>query len=191
MTKRIKLFVLCVSASTLFTLSAIAQSSVPFTFNKVPQSNTAAPPLKRTVTNEATAAAAAAAVQITGKFNVTFRISLRTAVPSGDVVGCALTASAADVDPNTYTVSNEISEVAGTLATVTGTGASCVVQLPYSWYLTNASSDTVDLTYTLVIGSSTPGVSPIRVSSQFVPGAGSLKVPSNGVTTSFTVNAIL
>jgi hypothetical protein len=90
-------------------------------------------------------------------------------------------------------LTNEIFETASTKATVSGSTATCTVNLPYSWYLTMSSADTAALSYTLEIANaSAPLANPqSRYSSQFVPGAGAIKVPANGTTTTYTISATL
>lgn len=185
-----KISMLCVSASTLLALPALGQTSVSSRLNRVPQSSSANSQLKRTVTDEAAAAAAAAASQVAGKFSVRFTVHLATAVPSGSDVVCGLSASVTDINTTAGTINNEIEEQTSMPATVSGTSATCNVVLPYSWYLANASNDTVDLTYTLQIVNPTNGLYS-RYSTQFVPGAASMKVPANGVSTFLSVSATI
>jgi hypothetical protein len=138
-------------------------------------------------------AAAAAIVPTTGKLVVAFTIKLVTPLPTGGTLFCIVIAAVSDVNPTTFTLNNEISEEATTKATVSGGTATCTVTIPYSWNLTNTAKDTVDLQYDLEMAG--PVTSPVflaRTSSQFVvPGAGAIKVPANGATSSFKVAATI
>jgi hypothetical protein len=72
----------------------------------------------------------AAVSPITGTFSVTLHITLKTAVPSGDKVGCS-----ADVLADDTTTSGDTSytEEVSALATVSGSTATCVMTIPFSW----------------------------------------------------------
>ena len=137
-------------------------------------------------------AAAAAIIPTTGKLVVAFTIKLVTPVPTGGSLFCIVIAAVSDVS-TTFQLNNQISEEATTKATVSGGTATCTVTIPYSWNLTNAAKDTVDLQYDLEMAG--PVTSPgflTRTSSQFVvPGAGAIKVPANGATSSFKVAATI
>ena len=137
-------------------------------------------------------AAAAAIIPTTGKLVVAFTIKLVTPVPTGGSLFCIVIAAVSDVS-TTFQLNNQISEEATTKATVSGGTATCTVTIPYSWNLTNAAKDTVDLQYDLEMAGSvtSPGFL-TRTSSQFVvPGAGAIKVPANGATSSFKVAATI
>jgi len=137
-------------------------------------------------------AAAAAIIPTTGKLVVAFTIKLVTPVPTGGSLFCIVIAAVSDVS-TTFQLNNQISEEATTKATVSGGTATCTVTIPYSWNLTNAAKDTVDLQYDLdMAGSVTSPGFLTRTSSQFVvPGAGAIKVPANGATSSFKVAATI
>jgi len=109
-----------------------------------------------------------------------------------------LSAQVDDENKTTYTADNVIYDEASAVATVNGSTATCTVKLPYYWYLSNASTDTVSLTYTLEILGTTAanynvnyGESLIRYTTQYVPGAGSIPIPQNGVDTVFSVKGII
>jgi hypothetical protein len=67
---------------------------------------------------------------LTGTFSVTLHITLKTAVPSGDKVGCT-----ADVlaDDTTTTGNTSFTEEVSAIATVSGSTATCVMTIPFSW----------------------------------------------------------
>ncbi len=79
-------------------------------------------------------------VTITGKFVFNFTITLDSAVPSGDAVGCAAGAQTYDETRET-----DLDESGFAQATITGSTASCTVSLPYSWLMASPSEDTVRL----------------------------------------------
>ena len=182
----------CSSLAFAFALPAISQSVIPAAPGRLP-STIPTSPIKRTVNDETAAATAAASAPVTGTFVAKFTIKLATAVPSGDSVLCTLGAGLIDENHTTFTVNNEIEESKSMKATVSGSTATCTVSLPYSWYLSSPSTDTVSLNYQLSIVSSTAvnelGVA--RTSYQYVPGAGSIKVPSSGTTTTYTISATI
>ncbi len=80
--------------------------------------------------NNAVVPDAAAVSPLTGSFSVTLHITLKTAVPSGDKVGCS-----ADIlaDDTTATGSTAYTEEVSALATVSGSTATCVMTIPFSW----------------------------------------------------------
>ena len=80
----------------------------------------------------------------TFKFNIT--VKLDTAVPSGSEL--LRSASAETVDAGT---TNVILESEKAKATVSGTTGTCNISIPYSWALASESSDTVSLSYELLI----------------------------------------
>lgn len=135
---------------------------------------------------------AAVSTTYTGTIQLTISAHLVTPVPSGGAVICSLGASVIDIS-TTGTIDNEVSEEAETKATVSGSTATCLVKIPYSWYLPNVSHDTVSLGYSISIIGSTTSVTGVltRSSSGLIPGAPSIKVPANGATTSFTVSTTL
>jgi hypothetical protein len=137
---------------------------------------------------------AASIVPTTGKLIISFTIKLVTPVPTGGSLSCSVSASVLDQNPTTFQIANEISEEASTKATVSGATATCKVSIPYSWNLTNTAKDSVNLQYVLyMVNSTTAGnFLAARTSSQFVvPGAGAIKVPTNGATSNFTVSATI
>ncbi len=146
---------------------------------------------QRTVSDENGTLAAPTATN--GTFVANFTIKLVTPVPSGYQVQCFLYANVSEQNPSTYTINDEISDSAGVKATVSGSTAKCSVKLPYSWYLSTPSSDTANLTYYLYIenASANNGTGEARSSSQYVPGAGAIKVPANNATTTYSIAATL
>ena len=178
-------------AAVVLWAPCVAQSG---TFPHPPTPSAGAQPQsRRLVSDEVSAAAAAAATPVAGTLVAKFTIKLVTAIPSGSEVLCGLTATVTDENPSTYVIANSIYESASTKATVSGTTATCTVTIPYSWYLTDSSTDTADLSYTLSIVSptATNDSGQNRYSGQYVPGAGAIAIPANGATTTYTVSATL
>ncbi len=133
---------------------------------------------------------------LTGTIQVTFTITLKTAVPTGGSVYCSTDTSATSLSltAQTATSYNETSYV---VAKVTGSTATCTVNTPYSWQIAPASStvqNSLDGTYTVGILPANTGGSLLqavedRVStSSFVTGA---KVPATGAVTHYAVNVTL
>lgn len=183
-----KIGAVCLFAASISSFPASAQ----LTLSRRPGSN-ATSQQKRQVFPETAAAAAAAAAPVTGTFVAKFTIKLVTAVPSGSEVLCELNANLFEENTTTGTISNEIEEAAAAKATVSGSTASCNVSIPYSWNLATPASDTVSLGYYLYIVNPT-GVNEsaiTRSSTQYLPGAGSIKVPASGTTTTYTVSSTL
>lgn len=183
-----KIGAVCLFAASLSSYSASGQLALSHR-----PSNNAASQQKRQVFPDTAAASAAAAAPVTGTFVAKFTIKLVTPVPSGSQVLCELNANLFEENTTTGTVSNEIEEDAAAKATVSGSTASCTVSIPYSWTLATPSSDTVNLGYYLYIVNPTGANESAltRSSTQFLPGAGSIKVPASGTTTTYTVNSTL
>lgn len=137
--------------------------------------------------------AAAAIIPTTGKLVVAFTVKLVTPLPAGGSLFCTVFASVSDTNTTTFQLNDEITEEATTKATVNGATGRCTVTIPYAWNLTNTAKDTVNLQYTLeMAGAPTTAGFLARSSSQFVvPGAGAIKVPANGATSSFSVAATI
>lgn len=178
---------------TVLGTTALAQAPLPHRPGLAAANGVTASSVKREVSDEASATAAATAVATTGTLVAKFTMKLVTPVPSGGEVLCGLNASVQDENTSTYTFANQIFESASTKAAVSGSTATCTVTIPYSWFLTYASTDTVQLTYMLYVlnGTATTQANEARSSSQYVPGAGAIRVPANGATTTYTISATL
>ena len=83
-----------------------------------------------------------ATMPTTGKFDVTFEISLKS-IPPGTPINCTLTALVQG-ETSTFTDSMTVA------ATVTGSHAVCTVGMYYSWLLLNPGTDMVFLSYNTV-----------------------------------------
>jgi hypothetical protein len=117
----------------------------------------------------------------TGKFVFKFTITISSTNLGSDTISCTALASLIDNPISSIF----ISETASVKATVSGSTASCTVNIPYSWTLKTGSTDTVSLSYVVsAVGPSASGGLPTRTSSQ---GIANIKVPANGSTTTETV----
>jgi len=171
--------------------AVVAQSSTLALHRPGTPEVAAATSQKRAVADE-NASPAAAPIATNGTLIANFTIKLVTPVPSGYQVQCYLYASVIEENAS-YAITNEINDNAGVKATVSGSTATCSVKVPYTWYLATPSSDTASLTYYLYIenASATNGTGEARSSSQYVPGAGAIKVPANNATTTYAIAATL
>jgi hypothetical protein len=118
----------------------------------------------------------------TGKFVYNFTISVKSTLPASDVIECSGSASTFDTSGRT------MEESAGVAAT-RGTGtATCSVTIPYSWPLAGASTDMVNLSYTITapVGGTSP--LPNRLS---VVGFATIHVPPTGSTTTEVITATI
>jgi hypothetical protein len=123
----------------------------------------------------------------TGKFVVTFTITVNSVIASTTKIGCQVDASLDDI-----AVGNFISESAAN-AVVRGstTTVTCKATIPYSWALASAAQDSVSMSYTItspVAVSTAAAEFPLRISSQSLP---TIKVPASGTTTSIAVAATI
>jgi len=123
----------------------------------------------------------------TGKFVVTFTITVSSTIASTTKIGCQFDASLDDVS-----VGNFITESAANDVT-RGTGSTviCKATIPYSWNLASASTDSIALSYTItspVAISVATAEFPLRISSQSLP---PMKVPTSGTTTNIAVAATI
>ena len=122
-----------------------------------------------------------------GNFLVTFNITVKSAIAATTPIHCSVSATVVDASPGGV---NVITESATVSATRTGATARCTVNLPYSWVLQSPVGTQVSLTS--VLSSTKPGAAPTGLlsrlhTSTFARSA----VPANGVTTKYTVNAVL
>lgn len=124
---------------------------------------------------------------VTGKIVANFTITVDSTIASTAKIGCNISASVLDV-----TTGNSIIEEAGSAVT-RGTGATvtCTATIPYSWTLGAASTDKVNLSYTIqspVAVTSGSALFPNRLSSQSL---GTISVPATGTTTTETIAATI
>jgi len=117
-----------------------------------------------------------------GKFVTSFTITIKSSIATTTPISCAVLAAVDDVNKTTFVTSNAISEEANVLATRNGSTAKCTVTFSYSWQLANSKTDTVDLSYSVSAGTTTPGAGNLasRDSNQEIE---TLPIPANGATT--------
>ena len=122
-----------------------------------------------------------------GTLKYVYTVKLDTAVPSGDELVCEAGANVEDSGTGNF-----YEEIAEGKATVSGSTASCTVNIPYSWALSTASSDMVDVSYEL----STVPVSPTSNGAEVLArehesSLSPIKIPTTGATTTITISATI
>ena len=120
-----------------------------------------------------------------GKIVTAFTINVQSAIASTAKIACSVQAVVLDIGS-----ANTIIETATVAATRSGTTAKCTVTIPYSWTLTTATTDKVNLSYSIVapVEASATTTLPSRTSSQ---GMGQIAVPANGAITNKAVTAAI
>ena len=133
-----------------------------------------------------------AAVSVaTGKIVTSFTITVASLIPSTTPINCLVTASVDDVSTSPpFSVSNIILEQAAAIATRGAGKATCSVSIPYSWRLSNRTTDKVQLSYIISATNTmtTAGSLVLRTSSQTI---NVIPVPANGAVTPETVAATI
>ena len=118
-------------------------------------------------------------VVVSGGVTLNLTIQLQTAVPTGATVQCELTLAGSDaVGP--------IKEDVVAIATVSGSAATCVPRIPYSWTLSSPTTDTISVSYAVAIvpsGATTKG-NYVRYSTHNLPAM--VGVPATGTQTAFS-----
>ncbi len=118
----------------------------------------------------------------TGTFVVNFTITVKSTVPSTDIMSCIVTASAFDTSGASFT------ETASYMANRAVSPATCKVTIPYSWALASPSSDKVSFSYSVgTQTTSTPTAGELLIRSAqgtLAPFA----VPSTGSTTTKSIS---
>jgi hypothetical protein len=114
---------------------------------------------------------------ITGKLVYNYTITIKSTLPTGDVIACNTSNDVFDT-----TSGKEFDEMATVAAVRSGSTATCTVDVPYSWTLTG-TSDTVSATEMVTVPSDSTSL-PGRVSSQTLT---AIKVPATGTTTTTAV----
>jgi hypothetical protein len=87
--------------------------------------------------------AAAATTTYSGTIEVTVTITLKTALPKGGTIACTVGATAIS-ENETATENVAFTEGASSIATVSGSTATCKVNIPYSWVLFTPSTTVID-----------------------------------------------
>jgi len=133
----------------------------------------------------------------TGTVELILSISLKTALPKGGAIVCSADVTAASENTSTFAVSSW-SEQASTVATVSGSTATCTVNVPYSWPIPAASASVVNIlegAYSVQMYNTTTPYSPattlpgiVRTSSG---GYAYGSIPSTGSTSKYTLSLVL
>lgn len=130
---------------------------------------------------------------ITGKIVVNFKITVKTALPTGTKIYCGADLIAISLNETAPTKSATYTEEGSDL----GTSTACSVTINYSWLMSPSGTGVVNtLTggYTVVaINTSTPTVVGETIGSRESGGAlsGLGKIPATGATTTLTVEVTL
>jgi hypothetical protein len=137
-------------------------------------------------------AAAATAVTRYGVVEVTGTYYIHSATITGSTpIVCVATLStydyASEVDYSS------IEEAASAKATVSGNKATCVVEIPYEWFLYSVTTDTVSVNVSVYAGLGTNTITgalagSVRLSERGLP---SIPVPADGATTLITYTLFL
>jgi len=149
-----------------------------------PRTGTFKPVMLAPDENAITATAVCTVTTCGGTFKVTLTITKKSVFPTGDTIGCSVSASTQDGSTSFHSYDETASVAATSAAPFT-----CVVTIPYSWTgLTSASTDQVTISYIVTVpGSFTSTTSqlPSRTSSKF-PLATITGIPAPGAITAFT-----
>jgi hypothetical protein len=125
----------------------------------------------------------------TGTVEVTLKITLKTAVPKGGSVICGISLGVEKIFSDGTDSSYE--ESAATVATVSGSAATCTMTIPYSWIITpgTALEESFGGGYNAEILTETaePGI--LRGSDGTY--ASATTVPASGTTTKYTEDVTL
>jgi hypothetical protein len=124
----------------------------------------------------------AAATTYTGTIVTSFTITIdSTGLPTSKMA-CVVQTSLSDSG-------NTFKELAESNATVSGSTATCTVKLPYSWTLSDGSTDTISIEYDVVTPTTLPttNASPGRYSRRTF----TIPVPASGATTDESVDVTI
>jgi hypothetical protein len=151
--------------------------------------------------------ATAASTVVTGEYEITFLVTIKSAFPKGTDIGCEADIeedSSATLDVSPYEVDKNFTEV-GTASVVPGTATSveCVVKIPYSWLIPTSSATekfttTISGSYTVYAfnpsGTGT-GIITSILQEGYRSSSSNLAVPAalskSGTITTLTVDATL
>lgn len=134
----------------------------------------------------------------TGTIDVTISIKIVSTLPKGTTILCDADVSASST-ATTPTFLEQYSEVAASAATISGSTASCVVKMPYSWVLAPTTSKTISNTYqgtykvtATFVSAATQPITDFNVIRQATGiFADTTAIPATGTTSSFTVSATI
>ncbi|MBV8263145.1 MAG: hypothetical protein JOY87_04895 [Candidatus Eremiobacteraeota bacterium] len=159
----------------------VQQGAAAYAF--VPPNRGVAPPPRATNQGSFLQVGPFAGTTFTGKFVYVISITVKSVIPSSDVIACTGTASTSDAS-----FTRSITETASVAASRTTGSASCTVTIPYSWTLSTASSDVVNLGYSISAPATGSAGLPNRFSDQSIA---QIHVPANGSTTTETIHATI
>ncbi len=176
-----------ISVSALgITMAAFAQQSpakpgVPGYYNPKTHTFTAR------VTRETSPEPAATSKTYTGTIKFTIDTTLKTPVAAGQELLCSASADVEDAASGAFYEEN-----ASEPAVVSGSTATCIVNLPYSWLLEDGAADPVQVSYELIIlpsSSSSATQYSSRDHSATLPSLAA--VPGIGATTTISIGATI
>jgi hypothetical protein len=122
---------------------------------------------------------------VTGTVTADLTIHLITALPAGDSVLCNLTISTTDNPVGTPQYATLFSDSqTGVEATVSGSIATCKMNLPYEWTLSEPGSDLLAATYSVTFSN----IGPIRAATHPFP---VIAMPGNDAVTHLSVDTKL
>jgi hypothetical protein len=122
----------------------------------------------------------------TGTLKFEYTIKLDTPVASGQALYCEASADVEDTTGDEY-----YEEEATVTAKVSGSTATCTVNIPYSWALADESADTIGLSYDLVILPTSTTTLEYYAVREHTSGLPAIKVPTSGATTDITIAATI
>ena len=121
----------------------------------------------------------------TGKLVFNFTITVKSTFASTAPIACIAAGGLSDSGIT-------IGEGAGTLVTRgTGTTVTCSVTIPYSWSLATASTDTINLSYSIITAASFAAVAGEFPNRHGAQSLGKIAVPATGTTTTETIAATI
>lgn len=127
----------------------------------------------------------------TGTVELTLTISLKTALPKGGTVVCEASLSAVSENLSNFTII-DWDEEGYSVATVSGSTATCTVNVPYSWVIP-ANSSTVSNTFSgdyMVEMFNATNVSPTLIRSSVGPFGGNA-IPINGSISKYSLSLVI
>lgn len=121
----------------------------------------------------------------TGTLQFTITITVKSLHLS--TLTCEASADVIDENTSTFMVTGTFEEAASISVAVAPT-TTCVVKIPYSWALANATTDTVSVGYGITAVGPAANGSPTRFNSHSLA---AIKIPANGATTSINIAATI
>jgi hypothetical protein len=127
-----------------------------------------------------------------GTVQLTITITLKTPVPAGGAVGCSASVHGSEFETVSPFTSTDYEETAYKMATISGSTATCVVKVPYSWHFPSSTNPTSSFTgaYEIEMVNATSALPPVlRLSaSAFV---NSTTIPPPNTYSTYTVSATI